>query len=162
MRLASPLRRLAVLALVAPLTACFLARPVEKPTATVRSASLSVASVTSIDGQLALDIMNPNAFGVPLSGIEWELSIGGAAAVSGRVETSQTIPAKASAPVTTSLHIDLSAAIGAASAVARGARDYQLRARLHFSTQLGDLTVDVDHRGSLNGAGGLIGSLPSW
>lgn len=154
--------RLAVFALIAPLAACFLARPVEKPTATVRSASLHVASVTAIEGQLALDVMNPNAFGVPLSGIEWELSIAGSGAVRGRAEASQTIPAKASAPVTTSLRIDLSAALDAAGALARGARDYQLRARLHFSTQLGDLTVDLDHRGSLDGAGGLIGSLPSW
>lgn len=154
--------RLAVFALVAPLAACFLARPVERPTATVRGASLAVASVTSIEGELALDVMNPNAFGLPLASIDWELTIGGARAVSGRVEASQTIPAKASAPVSTSLRIDLRDAVDAASAVARGARAYQLRARLHFSTQLGDLTVDVDHRGSLAGAGGALGGLPSW
>jgi hypothetical protein len=31
--------------------------------------------------------------GVPLSGIDWQLSIGGVRAVAGRVELSQTIPA---------------------------------------------------------------------
>lgn len=154
--------RLAVFALAAPLTACFLARPVERPTATVRGASLAVASVTSIEGELALDVMNPNAFGLPLSSVDWELAIGGARAVTGRVDASQTIPAKASAPVSTSLRIDLRDAVDAARAVAQGERAYQLRARLHFSTQLGDLTVDVDHRGSLAGAGGVLGGLPSW
>ena len=154
--------RLAVVVALAPFAACFLARPVETPTATVRSASLSATSLTAIEGELALDVMNPNAFGVPLSGIEWQVSIGGARAVSGRAEATQTIPAKASAPVTTSLRVDLRDAVDAATAVARGARDYQLDLRLHFSTQLGDLSVDVHHRGTLAGAGGVLGGLPSW
>ena len=49
-----------------------------------------------------------------------------------------------------------------AAAIARGERSYRLTARLHFSTKLGDLTVDVTHQGSLAGAGGLLGQLPSW
>ncbi len=154
--------RLAVLALAAPLAACFLALPVEKPTATERYASIATASLTSLEGRLDLDVMNPNTFGVPLAGIDWELAIGGAAAVRGHVEASQTIPAKASAPVSTSLRIDLATAVDAAAAVARGERRYTLAARLHFSTVVGDLTVDVTHTGSLDGAGGLLGSLPSW
>jgi len=59
--------------------------------------------------------------------------------------------------VTTALRIDLANAAAAAAALARGARDYQLAVRLHFSTQLGDLTVDLRHQGSI--AGGLP-SLP--
>ena len=38
--------RLAILLVVAPLAACFIMSPVEKPTATVRSASLGTASLT--------------------------------------------------------------------------------------------------------------------
>lgn len=154
--------RLAILLVVAPIAACFIMSPVEKPTATVRSASLGTASLTSLEGRLDLDVMNPNAFGVPLAGIDWELAIGGAAAVRGRVEASQTIPAKGSAPVSTALRIDLGTAYDAAAAIARGERSYRLTARLHFSTKLGDLTVDVTHQGSLAGAGGLLGQLPSW
>jgi LEA14-like dessication related protein len=154
--------RLAFLLVVAPLSACFLMSPVEKPTAVVRSASLGIASLTGLEGGLALDVFNPNAFGVPLAGIDWELAIGGAAAVRGRVAASQTIPAMGWAPVSTALRIDLATAYAAAAALARGARGYRLAVRLHFSTQLGDLTVDVSHQGSLAGAGGLLVQLPSW
>jgi LEA14-like dessication related protein len=154
----APLRRLAfLLVLLAPLSACFLTRPVEKPTAVVRGASISIASLTALEGELALDVSNPNSFGLPLTGIDWELAIAGAAAVSGRVAAQTTIPAMGSAPVTTALRIDLANAAAAAAALARGSRDYQLAVRLHFSTQLGDLTVDLRHQGSI--AGGLP-SLP--
>jgi hypothetical protein len=50
--------------------------------------------------------------------------------------------------------IDARDAIGVASALARGVRDYQLSAKLHFSTAVGALDVDVEHRGTLGGAGG--------
>lgn len=88
--------RLAILLLVAPIAACFIMSPVEKPTATVRSASLGTASLTSVEGQLDLDVMNPNAFGVPLSGIDWELAI--AATGSRRGCTSR--PSSATSPST--------------------------------------------------------------
>lgn len=149
--------RLLLALLLAPLAACFLAKPIEKPTAVVRGASISIVSITALEGELALDLTNPNSFGLPLTGIDWELSIGGAQAVAGRVSADTTIPAMGSAPVTTALRIDLASAASAASAIARGARDYQLAARLHFSTQLGDLTVDVRHQGSISGG---LPSLP--
>lgn len=141
-----------------PLAACVFA-PVEKPTAQVRDVSLGTASLTTLLGELDLDVQNPNAFGVPLSAIEWELTIGGARAVTGRAELGQTIPAKATAPVATTLRIDLRDAVDVAAAISRGARDYRITARLHFSTRLGDLTVDLEHQGSLSAGGGLLGAL---
>ena len=151
--------RLAILLVVAPLAACFIMSPVEKPTATVRSASLGTASLTSLEGRLDLDVMNPNAFGVPLAGIDWELSIGGARAVSGHVELSQTIPARGVAPVTTSLTIDARDAVAVGAELARGARAYRLEARLHFTTPVGPIDVTVEHQGQLADAGGLLGNL---
>lgn len=124
-------------------------RSIEKPKADVRNVSITSAGFSGVSGHLHLDVMNPNSFGVPLSGIDWTLSIGGARAVSGTVQLSQTIPAKGVAPVTTSLSIDARDALSLAGVLASGARDYRVDVRLHFSTQIGQLDVDVQHAGQL-------------
>jgi hypothetical protein len=129
-------------------------RSIERPQAEVRNVSVDSAGFTGVTGQLQLDVTNPNNFGVPLSGIDWQLSVGGARAVTGRVELSQTIPARGVAPITTSMTIDARDALVVASVLARGVRDYQLSAKLHFSTAVGPLDVDVEHRGTLGGGGG--------
>ena len=127
-------------------------RSMEKPRVEVRGVALSSVSLTGIDGSVRLDVSNPNPVGVPLSGIDWQLAIGGAAAVSGHVDLAQTIPARGVAPVVASLRIDALAAARVARNVAGGARAYRLDARLHFSTRVGDVTVDVHHDGDLGDA----------
>ncbi|MGE0547114.1 MAG: LEA type 2 family protein [Kofleriaceae bacterium] len=142
------------------LTGCSMfMRSIERPTATVREVSLSSAGLGGVAGQLRLDVSNPNSVGVPLSGIDWQLSVGGARAVTGAVQLSQTIPARGVAPVTTSLSISAADAIAVASVMSRGARDYTLTAKLTFSTAVGPLEIEVKHRGELSGGGG--GGLPS-
>ncbi len=141
--------RLVLLAL-AMLAGCSLfMRSIEKPTAQVRGVSVSSAGFTGVSGELALDVTNPNSFGVPLSGIDWQLSVGGARAVTGTVQLSQTIPARGVAPVTTSLSINTADAIVVGGVLAQGARNYQLTARLHFSTSVGQVDVDITHTGEL-------------
>jgi LEA14-like dessication related protein len=142
--------RFVVLA-VAMLTGCSLfMRSIEKPTADVRGVSVSAAGFTGVTGELALDVMNPNSFGVPLSGIDWQLSIGGTRAMTGSVQLQQTIPAKGVAPVKTSLSIAASDAVVVGSMIARGTRSYQITAKLHFSTSVGQIDVDVTHTGELD------------
>ena len=130
---------------------------IERPTATVRDVSVSSAGLTGVTGQLQLDVMNPNNFGVPLSGIDWQLSVGGARAMTGVVELQQTIPARGVAPVTTSLTIDARDAMAVASVLGGGGREYELDAKLHFSTGVGQLDVEVKKTGTLGGGGGLLG-----
>lgn len=125
---------------------------IEKPTASVRDVSVSSASFSGATGQLSLDVMNPNGFGVPLSGIDWQLSIGGARAVTGTVQLSQEIPAKGVAPVVTTLTIGASDAITVAGVIASGARDYRVDVKLHFSTRVGQVDVEVNHTGQLGQA----------
>jgi LEA14-like dessication related protein len=127
-----------------------LMKTVERPKVDVRDVALTSVSLRGIEGEVQLDISNPNAVGVPLSGIDWQLAVGGASAVSGHVDVSQTIPAHGVAPVTASLRIDAGQALAVASRVSAGARDYTLDARFHFSTSVGDLTVDVHHVGALS------------
>jgi hypothetical protein len=69
--------------------------------------------------------------------------------VTGTVQLQQTIPAKGVAPVMTSLSIAACDAIVVGSVRARGSRDYQLTAELHFSTSVGQIDVDVVHTGQL-------------
>ena len=160
-RVLAALAALAALATLSGLSGCSMfMRSIERPTAEVRDVSLSTAGFAGITGTLALDVHNPNGFGVPLSGIDWELSVGGARAMTGSVELSVTIPARGTAPVTTSLTVSAGDAIAAAASLASGARDYQLSARLHFSTAVGPLAVDLTHRGSLDDAGGVASLLP--
>lgn len=149
-----------LVALVASCVAlCFVAgcslfmRSIEKPKAEVRGVSVSSAGFSGLTGELALDVTNPNRFGVPLSGMDWQLSVGGARAVTGSVQLNQTIPALGVAPVTTTLSIDARDAIAVGRVLARGARDYQLQVRLYFSTSIGQLHVDVAHVGTLGGTG---------
>jgi hypothetical protein len=118
---------------------------------------MSSAGLGGVSGELALDVMNPNGFGVPLSGIDWQLSIGNTRAVTGSVQLSQEIPAKGVAPVTTSLSIGTMDAINVARVMASGTRDYRIDVHLHFATRVGQLDVDVTHAGQLGGGGGRIG-----
>jgi LEA14-like dessication related protein len=148
--------RVLLLACAIATTGCSLfMHSIEKPTVTVRDVSVSSAGFTGVTGELRLDVMNPNGFGVPLSGIDWQLSIGGARAVTGAVQLQQTIPAKGVAPVVTSLTISAADAIGVAAALASGANSYQIDAKLHFSTQVGQIDVEVHKSGSLGSGGGL-------
>lgn len=131
-------------------------KSIEKPSADVRGLSVASAGFTGVNGELRLDVSNPNPIGVPLQRIEWQLSIGGTRAVTGAVQLSQTIPARGVAPVITSLTIDARDAIEVGTALARGSRDYQLHATLTFATKVGPISVDLEHRGQLGGGGGLV------
>lgn len=125
-------------------------RSVEKPRVDVRDVAVTSISLGGeVDGEVRLDVTNPNAVGVPLSGIDWQLAVAGAPAVRGHVDVSQTIPARGVAPVTAALRIDARDAFQVAREVAGGARGYALDARLHFATALGEIEVDVHKDGDL-------------
>jgi hypothetical protein len=122
---------------------------IERPTAQVRGASLTSAGFGGVAGELRLDVTNPNMVNVPLSGIDWQVSVGGDRAATGRVELQQTIPARGGAPFVTSLDIATGDAINVARAVASGAHDYAIDATLHFSTSVGQLDVSVHTTGTI-------------
>lgn len=150
----------ASMALAFMLAGCSLfTRSIERPTATVRGVAVTQAGFTGVTGTATFDVTNPNAFGVPLERIDWDLALGDARAISGTVELSQTIPARGVAPVTTTLTIAAGDAAVAVAALAAGERRYQLTARLRFSTAVGPLDVTVVHDGVLDGssAGSLLG-----
>ena len=70
--------RLLVATSALALSACSMfMHSIEKPKAEVRDVTVSSAGFSGVSGQLRLDVMNPNSFCVPLSCIDWQLSIGG-------------------------------------------------------------------------------------
>jgi LEA14-like dessication related protein len=121
----------------------------ERPTATVRNVSVASAGLAGVTGQLQVDVMNPNAFGVPLSGIDWQLSVGNTQAVTGQVALQQTIPAEGVSPITTTLSIGTMDAMRVAAALGSGAHTYTLDAHFHFSTAVGPIDVEVQKTGEL-------------
>lgn len=134
-----------------------LPNPIEKPTAEVREVWVSSASMSGMRGQVDLDVFNPNGFGVPLSRVDWELSIGTVTAMTGSFSLSAEIPARATAPVSVDLHIDARDAIAVARSLGLGERNYTLRAVLHFSTRVGPVDVDIAHTGHISEGASLLG-----
>jgi len=124
--------------------------PIEKPTASVEGVTISSVSFTGIDGALDISIFNPNSFGVPLESVDWQLALGSSNAVSGSFDLSQTIPAKASAPVVASLSIATRDAAAVAAALSSGNRSYTVRGTLRFTTAAGSIDVAFEHHGQLD------------
>ena len=141
-----------LVALVALLSGCSMfMHSIEEPKATVEDVSITSAGWSGVTGKLDLDVMNPNNFGVPISRIDWTLSINGSRAVTGRVDLSETIPARGHAPVSTQLTIDARDAIAVGTSLAAGGREYRLDARLHFAAGLAGVDVTISHQGTLGG-----------
>lgn len=124
-------------------------KSVEKPKVDVRDVAVTSVSFGGIDGELRLDVQNPNPVGVPLRAIEWQLAVGTTPAVSGRIDLTENIPARGVAPVTAAIHLGSVDAVQVGRAIAGGVRDYRLDARFRFATALGEVAVDVHHEGSL-------------
>jgi hypothetical protein len=122
---------------------------VDKPKVDVTSVSMETFSLEAVGGQLELAVLNPNPIAVPLRYIDWELSIAGDRAVTGRVRIDDQIPAMGSLPVSAALEVLASDAERVAPHLAEGLREYQLRGQLHFATAAGDLAVPFESYGTL-------------
>jgi LEA14-like dessication related protein len=126
-----------------------LGRSIEKPQVTMQDVALVDVSLASMTAGVDLSIMNPNAFAVPLARIDWELAVAGQAAIAGRIDLRQEIPAKGQAPVTTTIEIRAADAARVAPRLLAGDRRYGVRADFHFETRFGELSVTADKSGTL-------------
>ena len=122
---------------------------VDKPKVDVKSVSMETFSPQAVGGQLELAVLNPNPIAVPLRYIEWELSVAGDRAVSGRVDVSNQLPAKGYIPISAALEVLSADAERVAPHLAEGMRDYQLRGILHVATAAGDMKVPFESSGVL-------------
>jgi LEA14-like dessication related protein len=124
-------------------------KPLEKPTAEFQGLAVLGVGFTGLDARAAFVLTNPNSVGLPLRAVDWELSIGGASPVRGRVDLSATIPAKGSAPIDVDIRVSSGAAVEMASRLSSGATDYRVSGTMHFQTSLGDIAVVFDHSGAI-------------
>jgi len=146
---------IAVVGFITLLSACAgFGTPVEKPKVDVRGVSVESINLTRLSGHVDLDVFNPNSFGVPLRSGTWSLSVAGDQAVSGQFDLANSIPAKATAPVRASLHLDAADALAVGTAITRGERRYVLSGTLRFETKLGPIEVEFQHEGELTDATG--------
>lgn len=124
-------------------------KPLEKPTAEFQGLTVQGVGFSGLDARAAFVLTNPNSIGLPLRAVDWQLSIGGASPVRGRVDLSATIPAKGSAPIDVGIHVTAGAAVEMAGRLSSGARDYHVAGTMHFQTSLGDIAVAFDHSGAI-------------
>lgn len=137
--------------LVSPACAPLLSS-MEKPEVDVQDVRIDEISWSGLEGRINLLVFNPNSFGVPLERCDWSIAVGGARAVSGSFDLAETIPAKRSMPVVTTLRLDTQDATRIAARLAAGDRSYRLTGRLYFSTRLGVVTVELAHEGRIEDA----------
>ena len=122
---------------------------IEKPKVTPRGVSVESAGLAGLRGTVHLSVLNPNSIGLPLRRATFRLAIGGAEAATGELSLSETIPAKASAPVDASIAVDGLSAVRAISNYASGERRYTIRGTLYFESQVGEVAVSIEHHGQL-------------
>ena len=122
---------------------------VQNPKVEVKSVSMESFSLRGVDGQMELNIANPNPVSLPLRYIEWEMSVGGDRAVSGHIDVPENLPANGAAPVSVALEVLAADAFRVAPHLAAGARDYQLHGVLHFQSPIGDMSVGFESSGVL-------------
>ncbi len=143
----TPVAITALLALVA-VAGCNRLQP-KKPTLDVRGVAIGSVSFSGITGSLTVEVTNPNDFGVPLAAVDWQLSVGGARAVTGSVTLSNTIPANGSTTVEISLSIAALDAVHVARKLSAGQRNYQIDGVMHFNAPIGRIDVSFSGSGDL-------------
>lgn len=126
-----------------------LGTPVEKPRAEVKTAVVDEIGPAAIRGRVDFEVMNPNAFGVPLRRMTYVLQINGQNGPTVVAELDQMIPARGIAPVTAHIRLGMQEAAHFGAALAMGAREYTITGHLVFATKLGDLNVAFQARGTI-------------
>jgi LEA14-like dessication related protein len=122
---------------------------VKDPKVEVKSVSMEAFSLRGVSGQMELAIANPNPVSLPLRYVEWEISVSGDRAVSGRFDLPKSLPANGAAPVSVALDVLAADASRVAPHLVAGNRDYQLHGVLHFQSPIGDMSVGFQSDGVL-------------
>jgi len=122
---------------------------VKDPKVEVKSVSMEAFSLRGVSGQMELNVANPNPVSLPLRYVEWEISVSGDRAVSGRFDVPTSLPANGAAPVSVALDVLAADASRVAPHLVAGARDYQLHGVLHFQSPIGDMSVGFQADGVL-------------
>src|SRR5262245_45640602 len=133
---------------------------VKQPTA--RLTSMNVADVTAQGFTMAfdLDVQNPNAVALPISGVDYKVNIGGFKVGEGKATPAGTVPANGSIPIKVPVTLTFEDLLAAEKAIvaAQGTVPFQIDGSLKFSggaknalTDItGGLNVPLKYQGSLD------------
>lgn len=129
---------------------------VEKPTATFRGMDVAEVTPRGFTMNVDLDVHNPNAVSLPLTGAEYTLSLGGVDVVeNSKIRPEARIPAHGTGPVTIPIPVSFENLLAASKGIRQGGGKVQwgVDAGLNFETGLpilGTQRVPLRHEGTLD------------
>lgn len=124
-----------------------------KPEVRVQNVSLAEADLRRIALQVGFEVQNPYGVSLPVLGLRYRVWIADVPLAEGEVQLERPIPARGSAPLTTTLAFGPVDAARAAGRLALGNRRYRIEGTLTVRTPMGPLGVTLRHQGKLSGAG---------
>ena len=148
-------RRALPLLLLSPLlfgsTSCALLEQVfQKPTVSIRSVDLTSLSFTGIGANFVMNVSNPNAIGINLARLGYQLTIEGKQLAAGQSnQGAVSIPAQGQGLVTLPVSIQFSEFIESIEALfKKDAVAYNIALAPGFTTPLGVLDIPLSHAGN--------------
>jgi LEA14-like dessication related protein len=128
---------------------------VQRPTASFRTMSVSDVSARGFVMNVDVDVANPNSVAIPLTNVDYGLSLAGVRVVDGgKVKPEARIPANGHSTITIPVPLTFENLLSAGDAIRKGSGDvtYGLDAGLNFDTGLpviGVQRVPLQHEGTL-------------
>jgi LEA14-like dessication related protein len=128
---------------------------VQRPTASFRSMAVSDVSARGFLMNVDVDVANPNSVALPLTNVDYGVSLGGVRVVDGgKINPEASIPANGHSTITIPVPLTFEHLLSAEEAIRKGGGDvtYGLDAGLNFDTGLpviGVQRVPLQHEGTL-------------
>lgn len=126
----------------------------QKPTAALRSASIADVTPDGLRLNFDVDVTNPNAVAIPLSGARYDLSLGRSKVLSGDVDSDITIPANGTDALTVPVNVTFEQLLAAEDVIRSSGGDipYAFGGTLNFTANSGlpiPLKVPFQYKGEL-------------
>ncbi len=141
------------------LTTCLLtvgcsALNVQRPTAAVTGMTVQNVTAAGFTMNFGVNLTNPNAVALPLSGADYKLAVGGVGVADGRATPDEILPANGTAAVSVPVAVTFESLLAAERSIVGGGGNvpYALDGGLSFGTKnplLGDVRVPIASTGTL-------------
>jgi len=124
---------------------------VEQPTFQLNSISLSLRSMTTLDGAITVAVHNPNFYDLTLSGVEYRIKLGDKSLAEGASTEKMKIPGKTHTDIKIPLHAEFSN-IGSFLKLYISGRDvpYEIEGTVYVKVLWIGFSVPFSKEGALN------------
>jgi len=124
---------------------------VEKPTFQLNGISLSLRSMTTLNGAITVAVHNPNFYDLTLNGVEYRIKLGDKSLAEGISQEKMKIPGKAQTDIKIPLHAEFSN-MGSVFKMYISGKDvsYEIEGTLYVKVLWIDLKVPFSKEGALN------------